>query len=238
MLNRSWALTCGDCPPRSVRARWSPQTRHQQVCGVDCGQPHEAGSKKIPEQGAGIDDCRTRTTLDIVFEWAGRTAFVSAPAQFIVPTPAEPPQRTTRIADAPRVFVVSLPPKEVTLPSHHRRPHAACQGQCGIVRRCHNCKSPDRAGNCVAFRPSALSLPLNRVITPETDGTRLPCRDTNNRHGKAGFCFRPSSESPHMLPHVFYSGHSPSLRLTPPAIADRYLMTNQVAGSASFRTPQ
>lgn len=167
---------------------------------------------KIPEQGAGIDDCRTRTTLDIDFERAGRTAFVSAPAQFIVPTPAEPLQRTSRIADAPRVFVVSLPPKEVTLPSHHRRPHAACQGQCGIVRRCHNCNSPDRAGNCVAFRPSALSLPFNRVITPETDGTRLPCRDTNNRRGKAVFCFRPSSESPHMLPHVFYSGHSPSLR--------------------------
>ena len=119
-------------------------------------------------------------------------------------------------------------------------PSAACclPGTKTHHRWCDHCKSPDRAGNYVACRPSALSLPLNRVITPKTDGTRLPCRDTNNRHGKAGSCFRPSSESPHMLPHVFYSGHSPSLRHTPPAIADRYLMTNQVAGSANFRTPQ
>ncbi len=101
----------------------------QSVWGCLRPTPRSRFISQIPEQDAGSDDCRTRTKLDIAFERAGRTAFVSAPAQFIVPTPAEPSHRNRRTVETLRAFVVGLPPKEVTLPSHHRRPHAACQGQ-------------------------------------------------------------------------------------------------------------
>ena len=59
---------------------------------------------------------------------ACRTAFVSVPAQFIVPTHAKPRPNIRLRQYAVRVFVVSLPPTEAILPNGHHPPHAACQG--------------------------------------------------------------------------------------------------------------
>ena len=56
------------------------------------------------------------------------TAFVSAHAQFIIPTHAKPQSNGPSNLRRSPVFVVSLPSTEAILPNGHHPPHAACQG--------------------------------------------------------------------------------------------------------------
>lgn len=146
---------------------------------------------------------------------AGSTAFVSVPAQYILPTVAKPQPNSSQCVDALRVFVVSLPPKVVTLPSHHHRPHAACQGHRRtnrLVRRLQISRQGRQPRLSLTPQPFRFRLPGSSL--PDTDGMRLPCRTRNDCRGRAVFVTRPSSDSPRTLPRASYSGHSPPQRHT------------------------
>ena len=66
-----------------------------------------------------------------------------------------------------------------------------------------------------------VAKPLSPFVTAKfgtslsnADGMRLPCHTRIDRLGRARFVTSPSTDSPHMLPHVSYLDHTPSLRHT------------------------
>ena len=131
-----------------------------------------------------------------------------------MPTSLQPQHEPSKSQDATRVFVVSSPPKVVTLPSHHQWPHAAHQGLIMLIFSMTSQISKQGEKTPQSFRYCLLKAsPLS------TDGTRLPCRARNLHLGVVRFMVSPSADSPLVLPHDFYLDHSPLLRHTRPGVS-------------------